>query len=769
MSGLFTWWAGRVYAWRFRILIAWVLLIGLGVGFAASLPRYLEGGGWVLPESETGRTDALLMNRFGWDTNRTDLVVFTSTQTTYADPIFRKAAESALDRLSHAPGVSRVLSAYSTGDRRLVSTDGHTTYALVSYDLSETETQRLIPAYRAMLPHTGSVRGMLTGPAAFNHDIEQASEQDVARVDLLTLPVVFVLLLLVFGSVLAGLVPVILGASTVSLALGALALVAHVTKVSTFAPNAASMLGLGLGIDFSLLFVTRFREELAQGLTTERALARTVSTSGFSILYSGLTLALAMGIAYATTSTLLLRSMSLAIVLVALIAVACALTLLPALLGVIGRRVDSLRLLPTRAQQASFWQAWAEGIMRAPWRWTLISGLVLLVLAVPGFGMRKGFPKVESVSSGFESRSGFMTLVHAFGPGEFNPVYITVRTTPQGLWSPRFKAGLAEWTTALTKDPRVKRVDAWPVSVGPARFQSLTPFALAFDPLSRMRSRTWANLDGAADTTLVAVVPRKSDRTDEVRSLVLDLRADRAKRYFGALHPEVLIGGSPGNTIDFIAGLYRTFPLMIAGVVAMTFCVLLLFMRSIWLPLKAVVMTLASILATFGVLTMVFQYGWGAGLIGLQAPGYLTAIVPMLLFATLFGLSTDYEVFLLTRIRELHLQGASDTEAVGSGLALTGRVITAAAGIMVAVFMTFAFSGVTLIKEIGVGLTIGVLLDATLVRVVLVPATMRLMGSWNWYLPAWLDARLPRLAHEGSGERTARVPKVSPVEVPPRF
>lgn len=751
MGDLFAWWAARCQAWHKPILAAWLVLVVAGGLLATTLPQVLRGGGWSLEDTESAMADRRLAKGFGWDTSRTDTVVFRSDTLDWQSPAYREAVGQALDRMRAEPGIARVYSPYSTGDRRLVSPTGKVLFALVSYQGTPAEIERRIPRYRQVLKAEGPLDTYLTGPVSFNVDIDAASQADLRRVETYTLPFILAMVVMVFGSFWAGLLPVALGLAAVTLTMAALAVLGRFDTVSTFAPNAASMLGLGLGIDFSLLYISRFREELAAGHSIQPALERTLQTSGRSILYSGLTLCAAMGVVALVTNATVLRSMSVAIILVTLFALAAALTLLPALLGLLGHRLQAWR--PIRdANVAHHWQAWARTVMRRPWRWTLGSCVLIALLAWPTLGMIKGFPESKAISVAYESRQGFDALQAAFGAGELSPCYVTVHTEPGGLWKPGFRSALGAWVERLEQDPRIERVDAWPTALETGRYEALSPMALAFDPLSRVRSSAWANLDGRADTTYLVVIPRADGHSAEVRGLLRDLRTDRGPE-LAAHGAEVLVGGTTASVHDFDRGVYGRFPAMIAGVMLVTFLVLLLFLRSFWLPVKAVVMTCLSILASYGVLTSVFQHGVGAGLIGLDPPGQLTIIVPILLFATLFGLSTDYEVFLLTRVRELHLSGRSDEEAVAGGLALTGRVITAAALIMVTVFVTFSFSGMTVIKEIGVGLTIGVLLDATLVRIVLVPATMRLLGRWNWWLPVRIARFLPEVSHQGPARR----------------
>lgn len=724
------------YRWRYRLLLGWMALLVVAAPLAAGLSSRLRAGGWVYVDSESGRVARQLEATFGWDPNRTDEAVFEDPRSTYADPSFRREVQSRLSRLAAAPGIAHVLSYYDSGDRHLVSADGHTTYALVAYSLSDARIATSIDRFRACLAGRDGMTALLTGASAFAHDIDTESKADLARLEVVTMPVIFVLLVLAFGSAVAALLPVVLGAASVGVVAALLWAIASVMPMSTYALNTTTMLGLGLGIDFSLLLVSRFRDELASAPDVAGAVERTMRSAGRSVLFSSLTMAASLAVVFALSDVMILRSISLAMVLGALVSALAALTLLPALLAILGLRLRRKPACPELGQDP--WQRWASVVMRSPWRWTVLATVLLVAASAPALSMRIGFPELGSISSRDPSSQGYALLDRAFGPSAGNPILVTIRTAPGGLWSPRFRSSLEAWIARLSADPRIERVDGWPDSVSRAEFETMSPASALWQPLALLRASRWADLTGKADLTWISIVPKGGDRTPALWQLVRDLRADRAgaERELGGAR--IAVGGVPGNEVDFTSAIYRRFPLMIAGIALVTFTVLLGSLRSLWLPIKAIAMTCLSATASFGVLTLVFQDGLATGLLGLAAPpGHITTIVPVLLFAVLFGLSTDYEVFLLTRIREAHLDGMSDPEAVASGLARTGRIITAAAGVMVAVFLTFAASGVSVVKELGIGLASGVLLDAIVVRAVLAPATMRLMGRWNWYLPSF--------------------------------
>jgi len=570
---------------------------------------------------------------------------------------------------------------------------------------------------------------------------------------------------LVFGSVVAAGVPLAIGGAAVVLALAVIFGAANLTPMSIFVLNLATLLGLGLGVDYSLLLTSRFREELARrsswrdvgtGTTEERAAARdravadgvrvTVATAGRAVFFSGLTVLLGL-IGLTLFRFMILRSVGIAGAVVVAVAVAAALTLLPALLGIIGPGIDRLpvRRVTVSSGREGPWARLARWVMARPVA-VLVPTLGLLVLlGVPFLGVRFNAPDATILPPSVPSREAYDRLVGAFGDGALAPIMIAIRTTGPAT-SPDNVTRLYDYSRRLAADPRVSRVDSL-VDVDP-RLRLVQYQLLYADPNGPPDRFVQATLAATTrgDLTLFTVTTPYGPNRDEARAFVGDLRAGT-----GPLAPpagmQVLVAGGAADVQDVVSEIAAEFPRTGLFIVVTTYLVLLLLLRSIVLPAKALVMNALSITAAFGALVWIFQDGNLSAILGFQPLGFVETTQPVILFCVLFGLSMDYEVFLLTRMKETWDRTGDNAEAVASGLERSGRIVTSAALIVVLVAGSFAFADIVLIKALGLGMAIAVALDATVVWALLVPATMRLLGTWNWWMPArlerWLATRLP--------------------------
>jgi putative drug exporter of the RND superfamily len=511
--------------------------------------------------------------------------------------------------------------------------------------------------------------------------------------------------------------------------------------------NLATMLGLGLGIDYSLFVVSRFREELARGESVERAVSWSVATAGRAVLFSGATVMIGL-LALLTFDITALRSMGLAGALVVAISVLAALTLLPALLGVLGGRIDALSIGPlaSSAQRASrgsgFWSRLAHAVMARPLAVLIPLLAVLIGLGLPFLRVEFGAPDASILPTDVQSRRGFDLLQAHWGAGELSPVLLVFRTADGSspLQADHIEE-LANFMRRVQADSSVQRVTSV-VSVDPR----ITPeqYALIFADPNRIGdgyAQVLAQVTVRQDTLLATVTGRYGQTDDRSKALVRAIRATPPPAGF-----QLLVGGGTAGVIDYADRLYSEFPRAALIVVLAIYLVLLRTFGSVVLPLKAVVMNVLSILASYGALVVIFQDGAFSGLLHFQPLGYVEASLPIIMFCVLFGLSMDYEVFLLSRVQEAHLDGADNASSVARGLEKSGRIITSAAAIVVLVSLSFVAADIVLIKALGLGTAIAVLLDATLVRALLVPATMRLLGEWNWWAPAWL----PRFFRSGA-------------------
>lgn len=750
MTAMYSWLARMAYRRRWLIVAAWAVVFAFAVLGAMRAEHALKVGGFSLPGTEFHSASEVLSRDLELSSDKAALVVFHSDEHLVTDRVFYDSVATALNRLDQEPEVVKTESFYSTGIPDMVSADNHTTYAWVTLEGEEAHLEEVTPHLRELV-RSSDIDVYLIGQAAVNYDIERASAEDLIRVERFTFPIVFILLVLVFGSLVAAGVPLILGAMTVVSSLAMLYVVAQFMDVSIFALNTASMIGLGLAVDFSLIIVSRFREELRH-LNVAEALDRTMQTAGRSITYSGVTLMLTMSV-LALFPIMIIRSIALSIVIVAVVAILGALLLLPAMLVISAgwlHRLNLRKYIPIlNRSREGVWQRWSLGVMRRPWLSLGIGLLILGMLALPVLRLERTGVTVSALPESAESRVAFELVQQQFGPGEPTPLFVVVESgQPGGVWRPEVLEGIYTLHNRLKADPRVENVQSL-VSLIPNPslewMQSLSPATIETNSDRKRIAERLVNIDGTNTTTVLIVYPANDDTHRDTIDLMLELRENAQEWAPGLSGTRVLIGGSAAQHYDFDRVVYDQFPLLLGLSLFMTFVILMLFFHSLVLPIKAILLNLIGIVASYGVLVIIFQYGYGASLIGLVSIGAILSYTPVLLFSILFGLSTDYEVFLLSRVREYFNQGYSNEESVALGLERTAGIITAAGLIMIAVFGSFALTNVLVIKEIGFGLAVAVLIDITLVRLVLVPASMKLMGDKNWWMPAALDKVIPEI------------------------
>jgi RND superfamily putative drug exporter len=751
--------------WRWVVLGVWLVVLVLAGGFLApKAPKALKGGGFIDPDSESAKAAAILDTEFNSSTFSSAVAVFRSNSATVDDATFKSQVTSAADALSRVHGVRNVQTFYSSNNPLLVSADRHTTFALVPLEGKEGDIQELVPELRASIKDV-ALEHYLTGTPAVNSDLQSTSEDDLQRSEKFTVPIVIILLLLVFRTAVAAVLPQLIGAFSIVLALAGMYLVSTQTEVSIFALNVTTMIGLGLGIDFSLVLANRFREELSDGRSVEDAVAISMATAGRSITYSALTVLLAMFVLTLLFNLLVVRSISLGVMLVAFTGLLAGVTLLPALLAILGHRIEWARVVPRRRTvvnqpaSAAFWYRLSMAIMRRPWIWLAVSLGILLILALPVRELTLYGATADIMPPETESTRGVAVMNLAFGQSRLTPIQLVLKAPAQnGVWKPEFLSALKRVSDSAAADPRTEQVFslatlAATAGVPPDKFSSLTLDSVKAVPAAADILPQFVNSNRTNDTAVITIFSKYDRFSKEHQAFIASLRDNILPpiRQSGAV-ASTYTGGDGAIFIDFRDATARRLPLLVLGVTAVTFIMLLMFFQSVVLPLKAILMNLASILATYGVLTMIFQYGWGDKFLGFTELGGLGMFAPATLFAILFGLSTDYEVFMLSRVKEYFHQTHDNQEAVARGLQNTAGVITAAGLILVGTFGSFATANVVAVKEIGIGLAVGVFLDSTIVRVIMVPATMRLMGNANWWMPAWLKRIVPELREGPSGD-----------------
>jgi RND superfamily putative drug exporter len=740
------------------VVAAWLVLLLFAIPFAPQLPGQLRAGGFILDDLESARAKAVLGQELEAPPSAL-VVVFSSPTLEAGSPAFEIATAEVMRDIQNAPHVARIVSHALAPSQ--VSADRHTAYDVVFLDLPPDDSPEALPILNERLREAPGIDVQLAGGPAFYGDVQTVSESDLRRSEAISLPLAAIALIFVFGSLLAAGVPLVVGGSAVVVALAAIFFVASVMPMSIFVLNLATLLGLGLGVDYSLLMTSRFREEMArQPDGPERvgeAVRITVATAGRAVFFSGLTVLLGL-LGLVLFEFMILRSVGIAGAIVVGLAVASALTLLPAVLMLLGPRIDrfAVRTVSGVSSTDGAWSRLARRVMRHPVAVLVPTLAFLLLLGSPFLHVRFNAPDASILPPEVPSRAAFDRLTAEFGEGEFAPIAIAIRTSGEVTSASNLDA-LYDYSRRLEADPRVSRVDSL-VDVDPRL--SLDQYTLLYADPNGPRDRyvqTALAATTRGDLTAFTIYTPYGPNRDEGKSLVADLRAGG-----GTLAPPsgttILVGGGAADVADVVDRVRADFPRTALFIVVSTYLVLFVLLRSIVLPVKALIMNTLSIVASFGALVWIFQDGNLSAVLGFQPLGFVETTQPVILFCVLFGLSMDYEVFLLTRMKEVWDRTGDNVEAVAGGMERSGRIVTSAALIVVVVAGSFAFADIVLIKALGIGMAIAVALDATVVRALLVPATMRLLGRWNWWMPASLERRMSRRlpATEADIEAAAR-------------
>ena len=700
-----TWTTGH----RKTVILAWIVaLIAIG-GISSSVGAHFTEE-FKLPASDSKEAFDLLESKFPSQSGDTAQIVFKAEQGVEA-PAVERRMKSAFAKIAKFPHVSEVASPYDKGGAAAISEDGTIAYATVQFDvpnnkLDKEKTRKIIAIAEGAA--TPSLQVELGG-----NPIAEAEQEEGDSSFGIGLLAAMVVLLLTFGSLVAMGLPILTALFALGVGISLVTLGTHVFDMANFAPVLAAMIGLGVGIDYALFILTRFRNGLDDGLEPRDAAIAAVDTAGRAVLFAGITVIISL-LGMFLLGLPFLYGVAVAAALAVLFTMIAALTLLPALLTMVGRRVDRLRIPGLGSRSSTIaedtkWFRWSREIQRRPVLSAVLSGGLLLILCIPTLSLRLGTNDAGTEPPDKTTRKAYDLLAEGFGPG-FNGPFVMVAALP----GKGEDAGMVRLKRTLEGEE------------GVAAATSIT-------------------LNRQENTGVFQVYPTTSPQSASTTDLLDHIRGDVIPPIERATGAQLHVGGVNAIFEDFGNAIAEKLPLFIGVVVLLSALLLMTVFRSVLVPLKAVVMNLLSIGAAFGLIVAVFQWGWGASLIGVDNTGPIVSFFPIFLFAIVFGLSMDYEVFLMSRIHEEWEQRRDATVAVTRGLALTGRVITAAAAIMVTVFASFMLGDERIIKLFGLGLASAVLIDAVIIRSVLVPAIMQLFGKRAWWLPSWLDRILPRL------------------------
>jgi uncharacterized membrane protein YdfJ with MMPL/SSD domain len=720
-------WTRAVIANRKKVIAAWLVLFVLG-GYAASNLGGLLSNRFGVPGSDAERGLDIAKERFNERGDGAFTQIFQTDHPVAGTPAFRREARAAAAKAATA------VEGATAG--ALLPASPRLAYVQINTPLENEDASKETPAVRAAIPQLPGTTTYLSGSPAIGHDTEKIYNEDLARGELIAIPIALLVMAFMFGTLGGIAVPFAFAAVTIPSTLGAIWVAAHFLDMAIYVTNIVTLIGLAIAIDYSMLVVFRYREELEKTDDPREALITTMATAGRATLFSGAVVA--VGLALLVFMPLpFMQSMGVGGLLVPLFSIAASATFLPALLAVMGTKVNRLRVIPKsilehRAEgRTGAWHRLARSIMRRPVLYLVVAGGLMIGLALPALGLKLSSGDNRGVPLTQESTKGYALLRDTLGPGALVPnQFMIVTDRPNGVFAPSVVAAENRLLAELRRDPEVE-----PATI-------VSPSLLPPGPRGRALAERANLVDHSGEVAQIRVAGKADYGSEAAQGLVHRIRDTYvpAARFGEA---EVVLTGAPAFGVDFVDTAYAAFPWLVLAVLVLSYLLLLRAFRSVVLPLKAVLLNVLSVSATYGVLVLVFQEGLHSTL-GLQGSPQIEGWIPIFLFAMLFGLSMDYEVFLLSRIREEWDKRHDNEEAVAYGLEHTGRIITAAALIMIAAFSGFTAGSFVGLQEFGVGLSAAILLDATIVRAILVPALMKLMGDWNWYLPKRVERALDR-------------------------
>jgi RND superfamily putative drug exporter len=715
------------YRHRLIVVLLWVIAVaGLGVASKAVGSAYSDN--FSLPGTESTKALQLLQTSLPAQSGDSATVVWQTSRGTVRDAAVKRRMTPVLDKLAKSPSVTSVTSPYGPRGARQISKDGRTAYAQISFGqlankLPKADVQRVVDT--AEQGRTPGLRVELGGNPI--SQIERTPPSSSEAVGVLAAAVV---LFIAFGSLFAMLLPILTAIAGVGTGLLTVGLLTHVLDVGQIGPILGALIGLGVGIDYALFIVTRHRTGLKSGMTVEDSVVKAIDTSGRAVLFAGATVVIALLGMFVLGMTFL-NGMAIASATTVIATVLAAVTLLPALLGLLGTRTlsrrERRRLAAGTANGGGVWQRWAGVVQRRPGLLSAVAILLIAVLTLPVLSLRLGSSDAGNNPSSTTTRQAYDLLATGFGPGFNGPLQLVAQTP-----APADQQALGRLADEVGNVKGVAGVAALPMPPG-------------------------------SKIGIIQVIPTTSPQSKQTSDLIDRLRHDVVPPAERGSTMKVYVGGQTAIFDDFAGVLTGKLPLFLGVIIALGFVLLLVAFRSLLVPATAAIMNVLAAGASFGVVVAFFQWGWGSEPLGLGAAGPVEAFLPVIMLSILFGLSMDYQVFLVSRMHEEWVHSKDNARAVNVGQAQTGRVITAAATIMIAVFVAFVFGGQRVIAEFGIGLAAAVALDAFILRTVLVPAVMHLFGPANWWLPRWLDRRLPHLSIDPPDEPvTPSTPELEP-------
>lgn len=704
---------GRItYRFRIAIIAFWILTTILLGFFAIKLPSILSGSGFEM-DGSFSKVENILQDKFDQPKSSV-MLVFDSKIYDTQDETYKQFVNKTLASVTDVEDAVGVQSPYDAPDKMIKE---NVSFASIRFDKSFNDLKKSIDQIRDRLPKDGDISVSLTGGPVIAEDMNTASQQDLARAEAIGIPAALIILLLAFGGLVAAGLPIIVGLISVASSLGLLYFYGLEANVSIFLLNVVPMIGLALGIDFALLLVNRFREELHQGI--EKATIISVQTAGRSIAFSGLCVFLGLS-GMLLIDIDIFKTVAIGGMVVVVLSVLNAITFLPAMLAVLGKRVNALKILKTKEKEKSIWHSFASFVMKRPVIMALFAALLLTLSVTPVKDMKLSIPEAEALPPDYESRTAFEKFEKTFGEDELYPVLIVAESEKSYLKDKDALQSLERLVKDLKEEKEIAKTES------------------IFDYTNQLNSTELFQMlqtEQGKQQLSPALEPFVNDRTAVIRAyLSIDVTGSDAKQFVKEWEKKheglsLTIGGATKFNQEIFDEIIEKAPYGLAVVLAATLFILMVAFRSVFIPLKAIFMNMLSLAATFGILVWIFQSGT------IMEPVEIGLMIPVFTFGIVFGLSMDYEVFLISRIQEIYEETGDNDNATLLGLTSTSKIITSAAAIMIVITGSFAFTDVMPVKQIGIAIALAIFIDATIVRMIFVPSLMKLLGHWNWWMP----------------------------------
>ncbi|MFK4431332.1 MULTISPECIES: MMPL family transporter [Bacillus] len=733
-----------IFRTRWITILTWgVILIIAGIT-GGDTSQKLTGGGGDVPGSESVKVKEIFSQEFEKRGSPSLLLVVKDQENKVNSSIYSDKLMEVLKKLEQEKEVKSITSMLDADDKTkqsMIGSDEKTTISYVELNIDENKAVKVLPEIQERFNKNVQnldIDAHLVGSAAVMGDMATFSQSGLVKAEMIVLPLIFIILFLIFRSLVATLIPFIITILAITGATGIIGIAASYMEMSVFVMNATMMLGLGVGVDYSLFMVNRFRIELEKEKDVKKALKVTMHTAGHSVIFSGLTVIGAMSILFIVNIPAI-KSLAFGAIAVVFVAMLATLTLLPAILLLLGERINwgTLKWFSKRNNKnSSGWIKWSKLVMKRPVIFLMASLILLISLAIPSYQLKLFSPDVTILPEESNVKKGFKLLQDTFGKGRLSPHYVVLESEEDVVNKNNLQY-LSDLVEKLNNMEQIKEV----TTVLPA-FEGVPtekiPQMLSSSELPKNAKEVINNfISKDRKYMVVEFITQETAASKETRDLIENLREDIKSKMNIPKELKVYVGGETAISLDHNNEIFTSLLPSILLMLGLIYIVLLITFKSILLPLKAILLNLISIGATYGILILIFIKGYGADLLGIEVADSIVSFVPVLLLALLFGLSTDYEVFLMSRVQEEYRKTNNNEQSIAIGLQETGPLISGAALLMIAVFTGFAFSGMLPIQVLGIGLAVGIFLDATIVRLVLVPVSMVLLGKWNWWLPSF--------------------------------